>query len=167
MLRGFLWLNRFLCAALLASSCLLVFANVVLRYGFGQSLAWAEEASRYMVIWLAFLASGLALREGAHVAVESLPDSLPEPLARLLRAVALALMAGFVGLLGWLGWHYAEFAMMQRTPVLRLPVGQIYWAIPAGMALMLVHLLLVARDYVWRPKDDAARVRAAELGGAL
>ena len=167
MLRGFLFLNRLACGLLLAASCTLVFANVVGRYVFGVSFAWAEEVSRYMMIWLAFLAAGLALREGAHIAVENLPDALPQPLAIAVRLLALLLMAGFIALIGWLGWHYAQFAMMQRTPVMRWPVGQVYLAIPIGMGLMLVHLVLVARDYVFRPKDDAAKVRAAELGSAL
>jgi TRAP-type C4-dicarboxylate transport system permease small subunit len=162
--RGFLFLNRSVCAALLAASCTLVFGNVVLRYGFGLSLAWAEEVSRYMMIWLSFLAAGLALREGAHIAVETLPDSLPRVLAIPLRAVAVLLVAGFVALMLWLGWEYAQFAMMQRTPVLRLPVGYIYLAVPIGMGLMLVHLLLVARRQIFVDKSDQDRIRAMEAG---
>jgi TRAP-type C4-dicarboxylate transport system permease small subunit len=162
--RGFLFANRFVCAALLAASCTLVFANVVLRYGFGQSLAWAEEASRYMMIWLAFLGAGLALREGAHIAVETLPDALPPLLSKLVRLVAILLVALFLALILWLGWQYAQFAMMQRTPVLRLPVGYIYLAIPIGMALMLVHLLLLARRYVTAERTEAEKIKAMEAG---
>ncbi|NKC31527.1 TRAP transporter small permease [Falsiroseomonas selenitidurans] len=161
---GLLWLNRFLCAALLVAACALVFANVVLRYGFGVSLAWAEEASRYMMIWLAFLAAGLALREGAHIAVDLLPEALPEPAARWLRALILAAIAGFLGLLLVLGINYADFAMMQRSPVLRLSMGLVYLAIPVGTALMLLHLALMAPRFVLRPRDEAAQVRAAEMG---
>ena len=167
MERWFLLANRFACGALLAASCALVLLNVVLRYGFGASLAWAEEVSRYMMIWLAFLAAGLAMREGAHIAVENLPELLPEPAARLVRLVALLLVVSFVALLGWLGWQYAQFAMTQRTPVMRWPVGLVYLAVPIGMALMLAHLALIARRYVLRPRDEAERVRAAELGSAL
>jgi TRAP-type C4-dicarboxylate transport system permease small subunit len=161
---GFLFLNRLACGLLLALSCGLVFANVVLRYGFGISVAWAEEASRYMMIWLAFLGIGLALREGAHIAVDLLPESLPELPARLLRACILAAVAGFLLLLVWLGWNYAQFAMMQRSPVLRLTMGHVYLAIPVGCALMLVHLAFIARRFVMRPPEDEDRIRAAEVG---
>lgn len=65
--------NRFVIAALLAIMTLLVFGNVVLRYGFGSSLPWVEEATRYMMIWTAYLGGGLAFRAGSHVAVEVLP----------------------------------------------------------------------------------------------
>jgi TRAP-type transport system small permease protein len=162
--RALLFTNRFVCTVLLAASCTLVFANVVLRYGFGQSLAWAEEVSRYMMIWLSFLGAGLALRAGAHIAVETLPDSLPHALSRLVRLLVVLLMAGFLALILWLGWSYAQFAMMQRTPVLRMPVGYVYLAIPIGMALMLVHLLLVARRYILTDRTDDERIRAMEAG---
>jgi TRAP-type transport system small permease protein len=164
MERAFLSANRFVCGALLAASCALVFANVVLRYGFGVSLAWAEEVSRYLMIWLAFLAAGLALREGAHIAVDTLPEALPEGPARALRAAIVLAMAGFLGLLVWLGWEYALFAWTQRTPVLRMSAGMVYLAVPVGCALMLVHLALVARRYVTRPRDQSERMAALEAG---
>lgn len=167
MERAFLFVNRFVCAVLMAASCTLVFANVVLRYGFGQSFAWAEEVSRYMVVWLAFLASGLALRQGAHIAVETLPESLPEPAARLLRVLIVLLVAVFLVLLAWWGWDYAIFAWGQYSPVLRLSAGMIYLAVPVGCVLMLVHLALMAPGFIHRARSDADKVAAAELGGAL
>lgn len=167
MERAFLFANRFVCAALLAVSCALVFANVVMRYGFGQSFAWAEEASRYMVVWLSFLASGLALRGGAHIAVEALPEALPGPAARLVRLLVVLLVALFLVLLAWWGWEYAMFAWAQRSPVLRLSAGMVYLAVPAGCVLMLVHLALVAPAFVRRARSDEDKVAAAELGGTL
>ena len=44
----------------------LVFVNVVARYMFNYSIIWAEEISQYLMIWIAFLGAGLALREGRH-----------------------------------------------------------------------------------------------------
>lgn len=164
---AFLAANRAICAALMASACGLVFANVVLRYGFGASLAWAEEAARYLVIWLSFLGAGLALREGAHIAVEALPDALPGGPARALRLLVVLLVGASLAAVLWLGWQYAQFAWGQRSPVMRLSAGAVYLAVPVGCALMLAHLALAARDAVLRPGGDDAKVRAAELGGAL
>ena len=39
---------------------IMVFVNVVLRYGFNSSLTTSEELSRYLFIWLTFSASILA-----------------------------------------------------------------------------------------------------------
>ena len=167
MERAFLFANRLVCGALLAISCTLVFANVVMRYGFGQSFAWAEEISRYLVVWLTFLASGLALSQGAHIAVETLPDALPGPAARLVRLLIVLLVALFLVLLAWWGWEYAMFAWAQRSPVLRLSAGMVYLAVPVGCVLMLVHLALIAPAFVRQARSEKDKVAAAELGGAL
>ena len=165
--RLLLSLNRLVCAVLLAAMASLVFGNVVGRYLFGVSLPWAEEAARYLMIWSALLATGLALREGAHIAVETLPDALPARAALALRALVALILVVFLGLLVWLGLEYAEFARMQRTPVLRASMGLIYLAVPIGAGLCLLHLLIMLPGFVLRPASDAERVRAAELGSAL
>ena len=161
-----LGLNRFVCAALLAVMATLVFGNVVGRYLFGVSASWAEEVARYLVIWSALLAAGLALREGAHIAVETLPESLPPRGAVALRGLVAAIVAGFLGVLVWLGMEYAEFARMQRTPVLRLSMGLVYLAIPIGAGLCLLHLLIMLPRLL-RPPTDEEKVHGAELGSAL
>src|SRR5688572_12808861 len=124
----------------------LVFANVVARYLLNFSIIWVEELTRYMMVWVGFLGSGLVLRLGAHVAVDALQDVLPAPAARALRAaIVLALAVTFAAML-WLGIRYAAFAWDQRTAVLDWSTGAVYLAIPIGAALMLLHLAFIARS---------------------
>ena len=63
--------------ALMAGMALLVIANVFARYVFNNSFVWAEELSRYMMIWVGFLGSGFVLRVGAHIAAAPCPGRLP------------------------------------------------------------------------------------------
>ena len=56
---------------LLAGMVVMVFANVVLRYGFNSGLNISEEMSRYFFVWLTFLGAILAFRDHAHVGVET------------------------------------------------------------------------------------------------
>ena len=161
--QGLVRMNRFVVGALLAVMAVLVFANVVLRYLFGLSLSWVEELTRYMMIWVAWLAAGLALREGAHIAIDNLQQALPVFGARLLRLAVLATLIGFFAAVAWLGWRYAMFAWRQQTAVLRLPLGAVYLAIPAGSALMLAHILLTARESVTRRLTPEQQAQAAEM----
>jgi TRAP-type C4-dicarboxylate transport system permease small subunit len=62
-------LNRWVVIALMAAMAVLVFANVVSRYLFNFSIIWVEELTRYMMVWVGFIGSGLVLRFGAHIAV--------------------------------------------------------------------------------------------------
>ncbi|TNM61321.1 TRAP transporter small permease [Aliirhizobium smilacinae] len=57
---------------LLAGMALMVFGNVVLRYGFNSGLNVSEEMSRYFFVWLTFIGAVVAFREHSHLGVESL-----------------------------------------------------------------------------------------------
>jgi hypothetical protein len=65
--RVLLRLNRWAVIAILAAMAIMVFANVALRFLTDHSILWVEEVSRYLMIWLTFLGSGIvaALRR-AH-----------------------------------------------------------------------------------------------------
>lgn len=140
--------NRWLLILLMAVMAALVIANVLSRYLAAHSFPWVEEATRFMMIWATFLGAGPALRVGGHIAVESLPQALPQPAARALRALLVAVMAATLALLAWLGADYVAFAWEQESPVLGWSLGQVYLAIPLGAALTLAHLLLVARRWI-------------------
>lgn len=140
--------NRWVVIALMAAMSVLVFANVVSRYLFNHSFLWVEEISRYMMVWVGFIGSGLVLRYGAHIAVEALQDVLPTRAAQLTRALVVVVLAITFIAMTWLGIQYVRFAWDQETPVFNWNFGLIYLAIPIGFALMLIHLLCVARPYV-------------------
>lgn len=126
----------------------LVFVNVVCRYVFNFSLIWVEELTRYMMVWLGFLGSGLVLRIGAHVAVDFFQDLLSPKMARAARAAIVVLLAATFIAMAWLGVRYVAFAWEQETAVLNWSTGAVYLAVPIGAALMLAHLAFVARRYV-------------------
>jgi len=48
----------------------------------------------------------------------------------------------------WLGTRYAMLTWGQTTPVLQIPVGAVYLAMPIGFALLIVHLLVMAAPYI-------------------
>jgi TRAP-type transport system small permease protein len=146
--RGFLWLNRVLLMALLGAMSVMVFANVVLRYTTGDSIVWAEELSRYLMIWLTFLGAGLVLRYGGHLAIDNMQDLVPARGARILRALILLCVAAFALVMLWLGTVYIVRAWAQTTPVTELPFGLVYSALPLGFLFLLIHMAMFARRYV-------------------
>ena len=56
----------------LALMVVMVFGNVVLRYGFNSGITVSEELSRWMFVWMTFLGSVVALRNHAHLGTDSL-----------------------------------------------------------------------------------------------
>ncbi len=146
--RAFVAVNQWLVIALMGSMATLVFANVIARYLFNDSIIWVEELTQYQMIWITYLGAGLALREGRHVAVDLFTDLLPERLRRFVRVfVGLAILA-FLVTLAVLGFRIAAFTWSQETPVLNVPTGIPYLGIPIGAAVMALHLVLFFRDFV-------------------
>jgi TRAP-type C4-dicarboxylate transport system permease small subunit len=164
--RAFVWLNQAIVMLMMMTMATLVFTNVVTRYVFGFSLNWAEETSRYLMIWVAYLGAGLAMREGRHVAIEYLQGLLPARVAPYARAVVALLILTFMVALAVLGAQIAQFAWRQRTPVLGLPQGAVYLAIPIGAGLFVLHFLSVLRDYL-RQKPNAVDVEDLVAHGGV
>ncbi len=147
---AFVALNRWALIALLACMAVLVIGNVISRYAFSHSFSWVEEASRYMMIWATFLGAGPALRVGGHIAIDTLQGLLPPAAGRLLRGLIVAIVAATLVAMVWLGIEYANFAWEQESPVLGWSLGKVYLALPVGAALMLIHLMFIARSWVMR-----------------
>ena len=146
----FLAVNRWVLIALLAAMAVIIFTNVGLRYLTSQSIEWAEEVSRHMMIWLTFVGAGPVLRYGGHIAVDNLQDALPESLAIALRALVAALLFAFFGFMVWYGWLYVERTQFQLTAATQIPFAWVYSALLVGGVLLTVHWLLVVRSYVLR-----------------
>lgn len=146
----FLAVNRWLLIGTLAVMAVIIFTNVVLRYTTNQSIEWAEEVSRHLMIWLTFLGCGPTLRYGGHIAVENLQDVLSPRGAVVLRAVIAALLTGFFVFCIWFGLEYMDRTQYQITPATQISFALIYAALPVGMFLTLIHWMLVMRPYVER-----------------
>lgn len=160
----FIAINRWILVLLMSAMSVIVFSNVVLRYLTNDSIVWAEEVARYLMIWMAFLSAGLALRAGMLVAVSQIHAHLPH-LARIgLRLVILSIMLVFFGWMIWAGFEYLTRMGRQLTPATRVPFSYIYYAMPTGFALLMIHTLLIARRFVsegsFERPDDAPQFGA-------
>lgn len=144
----FLAFNRWVLIIMLAVMSIIIFANVGLRYLTSQSIEWAEEVARHMMIWMTFIGCGPVLRYGGHIAVENLQDALPRQVAVALRALIALLLLGFFCFFVWFGVDYMDRTQYQQTPATQISFAWIYAALPVGMAMSIVHLLLIVRGYV-------------------
>jgi TRAP-type C4-dicarboxylate transport system permease small subunit len=54
---------------LLIAMVIIVFVNVVLRYGFSSGIKWGEEIPLVIVIWFTFIAMALGVKEDLHISI--------------------------------------------------------------------------------------------------
>ena len=83
----------------LAAMVVLVFGNVVLRYGFNSGITVSEELSRWLFVWLTFLGAVVGLREHAHLGTEMLVGHLGPTGKKVCLVIGYALMLGVCWLL--------------------------------------------------------------------
>lgn len=69
---GYMKLLELLLVVLLGAMVLMVFGNVVLRYGFNSGITFSEELSRWAFVWMTFLGAIIAIRENAHLGTDVL-----------------------------------------------------------------------------------------------
>lgn len=124
--------------ALLLSITVVVLASVFFRYVVNSSLAWSEELTRYLAVWLVFLGMAPAYRAGHHVRVGVVVDRLSVRWRRLFYIAAEVVILFLLCVITAAGWLLAEanFTRDQLTPALRIPIAWIYLAIPVGLLLM-------------------------------
>lgn len=148
--------NRWALILMMGSMACLVFANVIARYLFNDSIIWVEEFTQFEMIWITFLGAGLALREGRHVAVEILEDYLPAGLRRTLRIfIGLAILVLLIAMT-ILGVQISLFTWNQETPMMGIRSGIPYLGVPIGAALCALHLVLSFREFIDRRFEHIA-----------
>lgn len=136
-------LEEHILAILMPIMVLIVFAGTVGRYSGWFSLAWYEEAARYIMIWLVFIGIGAAAKKNAHFAVEVIFMIFPKRLHKAIRSIIVLIVAFFCGTVCFLSFGFLQrlYAMRQISPSLGIPIWLIYSAIPIGCLLMSLRTL--------------------------
>ena len=127
-----------LCLALMV---ILVFGNVVLRYGFNLGITISEELSRWLFIWLIFLGAIIAMREHGHLGVDSLVKRLPPLGKKVCLVVSQLLMLYATWLLLDGSWQQTVINLDVQAPVSGLSMSIIYaaglvFSVGAGLILL-------------------------------
>ena len=111
---------------LLAGMVVMVFGNVVLRYGFNSGIVVSEELSRYFFVWLTFVGAVVTFRENAHLGVETLVQRFGRS-GRLIclilsDAIILLCMAAFF----WGTWKQSAINASMTAAVVGISMIWIY-----------------------------------------
>ena len=128
------------CCFLLLAMTMVVALQVVCRYLLGASLTWSEEFARFSLVWITFLGGSIALKRRAHMGFQALTTALPPKARSLTETLTLITIMGFLSIATLKGFQLAMFNMAQHSPAMGVPMGIVYFAVPTGAVLMLVHV---------------------------
>jgi TRAP-type C4-dicarboxylate transport system permease small subunit len=156
-------------ALALAVMVILVFGNVVLRYGFNSGITVSEELSRWIFVWLIFLGAIVALKEGAHLGSDMLVSRLNLTGKRVCAFLGHLLMLYITWLFLDGSWTQVQINKDVTAPVTGASVAIFY---SAGVVFSLVSGLLLIRG-LWRivtgrvSEDELVMVKESEEEGEL
>ena len=116
---------------------LIVFVQVILRYGFSSSLSWVEEVARLLLVWTTCLGAVYATRQGMHTSIEFFTAKAKGRLKLGIIVVSNLSALSFFAVAVWYGVQYARMGVIQSSGALGIPMVYMYSAIPVAFTLML------------------------------
>lgn len=150
--RLFLALAGLLAAAILAALAY----DLVARNVFDAPTLWALDVSRFLLVFLFFLALAPTLESGSHVSVDFVSHYLGARGRRALRLLALALVLLFGAILMWQVTRTAWEAFVDDAlfpTVIPVKLKHVYWIAPLGvLQFLLTTLALIAETAAERWK---------------
>lgn len=127
--------------------------KIALRYVAHESMAWADEVSIILFVWIVFWANALMLRERDHIRFDLVYVLLPPGGRRALALLRAVLLGGIFLYALPPTFDYILFLWRERTAVLGWRLDQVYSCFIVFVAAVVVRaaadlvLLLTPR---WR-----------------
>lgn len=123
----------------MAFMSVIIFWQVFSRYVMGSSLAWSEELSRFLMIFMVTIGSALALRDGKLIAVEIIPEILKGKVKKILIILVHLISIVFYIILMIYGLKVADSFGNQIAPGTHISMYFIYLSLPIGGLLLLLN----------------------------
>lgn len=121
----------------------LITVNVVMRYGAGRPIVFAEELAAILLVWLAFVAISISVHDRSQVGVTILTDQLSRRLQRNLEVAVNIVIVGLLGVLFWksLAWVQSPAVAFEQVITTGWPKWPFFIIVPVFCVTTMVHVL--------------------------
>ncbi len=113
-------------AGMFAAVFVIFCAKIVARYGEHAEMAWADEISIILFIWIIFWANAFILGERDHIRFDLITHAVPPGARRVMGILRGLLFAGLFAYVAPVTIGYIEFLWRERTPVLGWRLDYVY-----------------------------------------
>ncbi len=107
---------------LLVTTTLLVFLDVVMRFGFNTGFMWSQELTLHMSAWFVLFGTSYGLKVGSHIGMDSFIKLFPRNGRRLLTGIAAILAIVYCWLILYGSWIYLKKMKMIGIDLEDLPI---------------------------------------------
>jgi TRAP-type C4-dicarboxylate transport system permease small subunit len=143
LLKPIRWIENAIAVISMTTVSVLIFAQVVSRYGFNYTPIWSEELSRFLIVWSIFIGVAIGVRKNQHIGVDALIRFLPHKLKTASEVLLNLIGVVVIGVLIFNSIEFIQHTMEfeQLSPAMRLPMYIPYIAMPVGLSLSVVHFI--------------------------
>ncbi|WP_164667685.1 TRAP transporter small permease [Virgibacillus doumboii] len=146
-----------ICVLLLIATVTTISVSIFTRFVIFYPLNFADALGKYMMMWMAFLGSGLAIKAGEHIAVDMFMDKLNAKNRKILLVIIDVLISIFLIFLIYYGWIFALSGKGSHDPfVFGISMMIPYLSVPVGFAYILVQLNITTILRVLKEDPDPA-----------
>jgi TRAP-type C4-dicarboxylate transport system permease small subunit len=150
--------NTLVTTVMLLAVTVLVFIGVLSRYFFQFPLAWSEEASRFIFVWMIFLGIAIAENQDAQFRITYFVEKLPAKAAIFITIIGECLSLAFLAMLFWEGLEFVRMGRGGISAAMELRLDYVYWSLPIGIALTFLNRLAHFSQYLNEGMSGAHRV---------
>ena len=130
---------------------LIVFLNVLSRYFLNISIAWTEEGSRFLLIFIVFIGAILAYIGDDHLGLDVLVKSLPPIASKVVILVSHILSFIALSMLTYGGFLLTDNTLKSgwTAPASGIPYGFIYIIVPiTGVCLVILAISKIITSFM-------------------
>ncbi|MBM9602793.1 TRAP transporter small permease [Desulfopila inferna] len=133
---------------LLLATTLLVFADVVMRFGFGTGFMWTQELTLLMSAWFVLFGASYGIKVGSHIGMDAFVRLFPPVGRRILTGIACLLALTYCGLILYGSFIYLK--KMKQIGIFLEDMDVMAWQAHSilliGFGLITFRLLIVLYD---------------------
>jgi TRAP-type C4-dicarboxylate transport system permease small subunit len=119
--------------------------QIAARFGFGKPLAWTDEATVILYIWVILWSAAVVVPEREHVVFDLIWNSVGQR-ARQVMQIAGNLLIGGLALAGLpASWDYVHFMNRESSPVLSISLMWVF----LPFVLLMVALVVRSTWAIW------------------
>jgi len=121
----------------------LVVLAVALRYVFNSPLTWGEELIVALLTWMVFLGAAAAVRSQMHIRIDVMAPIFRKAAFNWLNALTVVIGAIIIIVAVWACYDQVLQELVVDSPMMGVSKAWFAAAMPAGLILMLTHVLRV------------------------
>lgn len=120
---------------------LVIFLQVIMRYGFNSSLSWSEELGKFLFVWISWFGISIGSKRGEHIKITMLVDKLSPRGAQIANIVSELVVLGICAITAYYGATLVVSEQNVFYAGIKISMSWGYLAVVVGCVMMVLRCI--------------------------